>query len=71
MDCPAGPGFEMRYGLTEESCGVNSVTLYRTVFLPGKTFDAEAILGAGGGCGGSYQSGKIFVRGGSDRIISS
>jgi uncharacterized RmlC-like cupin family protein len=110
------PGFEMHYGLTEESCGVNSVTLYRTIFLPSKkskphfhvsgdlvwyhltgpkalwyigkdgkematevgdfisiprgeihltvnTSDSEAIHGVGGygGCGGPYQSGKIFV----------
>ena len=26
------PGFEMHYGLTEESCGVMTVTLYRTIF---------------------------------------
>ncbi len=110
------PGFEMHYGLTEESCGISSVTLYRTVFPPGKkskahyhengdliwyhlsgpeaiwyigeerqehitgpgdfvsiprgeihstenTSGAEAIHGVGGygGCGGPYQSGKVFV----------
>jgi uncharacterized RmlC-like cupin family protein len=106
----------MHYGLTEESCGVNSVTLYRTIFPPSKkskphfhvsgdlvwyhltgpkalwyigkdgkematevgdfisiprgeihltvnTSDSEAIHGVGGygGCGGPYQSGKVFV----------
>ncbi len=35
------PGFEMHYGITEESTGIQSATLYRTIFPPGKKSKAH------------------------------